>query len=204
MISLEPYHQSHTYDTGNNLIHLSHQAKSNTWQQTLTIHPNSNRGTETQQSTSDFDANGNLLNLNNNYQVQNIHTYLHEVAGVRQLLRQSITNPSTNEAIEIYLTDRNYPKFYRNFLKNSDNGRFSLKVTNTFSLKTTSIKLKNNGDDIRLYLKPKMPLISAEEPLRYGEICIGVYQVKFISRISPDNIFQSFICLIKTQVVALA
>jgi hypothetical protein len=56
---------SHTYDTGNNLIHLSHQAKSNTWQQTLTIRPNSNRGTETQQSTSDFDANGNLLNLNN-------------------------------------------------------------------------------------------------------------------------------------------
>jgi hypothetical protein len=44
MISLEPYQQSHTYDTGNNLIHLSHQAKSNTWQQTLTIHPNSNLG----------------------------------------------------------------------------------------------------------------------------------------------------------------
>jgi hypothetical protein len=34
-------------------------------QQTLAIHPNNNRGTETQQSTSDFDANGNLLNLNN-------------------------------------------------------------------------------------------------------------------------------------------
>jgi uncharacterized protein RhaS with RHS repeats len=28
-------------------------------------HPNNNRGTETQQSTSDFDANGNLLTLNN-------------------------------------------------------------------------------------------------------------------------------------------
>jgi hypothetical protein len=25
--------------------------------------------------------------------------------------------------------------------------------------------LKNNGDDIRLYLEPKMPLISADEPL---------------------------------------
>ncbi|VVH66045.1 hypothetical protein BSPLISOX_740, partial [uncultured Gammaproteobacteria bacterium] len=64
MISLEPYHQSHTYDTGNNLIHLSHQAKSNTWQQTLTIHPNSNRGTENN-NQNNFDANGNLLNLNN-------------------------------------------------------------------------------------------------------------------------------------------
>jgi Na+-transporting NADH:ubiquinone oxidoreductase subunit NqrC len=31
----------------------------------LAIHPNSNRGTETQQSTNDFDANGNLLHLDN-------------------------------------------------------------------------------------------------------------------------------------------
>jgi hypothetical protein len=47
------------------LFNLSHQANSNTWQQALTIHPNNNHGTETQQSTSDFDANGNLLTLNN-------------------------------------------------------------------------------------------------------------------------------------------
>jgi hypothetical protein len=40
-------------------------ANSGDWQQTLTIHPNNNRGTETQQSTSNFDANGNLLVLNN-------------------------------------------------------------------------------------------------------------------------------------------
>jgi hypothetical protein len=33
--------------------------------QTLIIHPNNNRGTETQQSTSDFDVNGNLLTLDN-------------------------------------------------------------------------------------------------------------------------------------------
>jgi RHS repeat-associated protein len=65
MISLELYHQTCTYDTGNNLINLSHQASSGNWQQTLTIHPNSNRGTETQQSTSNFDANGNLLVLDN-------------------------------------------------------------------------------------------------------------------------------------------
>ena len=65
VISLELYQQTYTYDTGNNLTHLSHQANSSTWQQALTIHPNSNRGTETQQSTINFDANGNLLNLNN-------------------------------------------------------------------------------------------------------------------------------------------
>ena len=62
---LEAYHQIYTYDTGNNLTSLSHQANSGDWQQTLTIHSNNNRGTETQQSTNDFDANGNLLTLDN-------------------------------------------------------------------------------------------------------------------------------------------
>ncbi|SSC08958.1 RHS repeat domain-containing protein [bacterium endosymbiont of Bathymodiolus sp. 5 South] len=65
MNTLEPYQQTYTYDTGDNLNFLSHQAHSNTWQQTLAIHPNNNRSTETQQSTTDFDANGNLLTLNN-------------------------------------------------------------------------------------------------------------------------------------------
>ncbi|VVH64346.1 hypothetical protein BSPLISOX_1757, partial [uncultured Gammaproteobacteria bacterium] len=65
MVTLEFYQQTYAYDTGNNLTSLSHQAHSSAWQQTLTIHPNNNRGTETQQSTSDFDANGNLLTLNN-------------------------------------------------------------------------------------------------------------------------------------------
>ncbi len=65
MISLEPYQQIYTYDTGNNLTNLYHQANSSAWQQTLIIHSNNNRGTETQQSTSDFDANGNLLTLDN-------------------------------------------------------------------------------------------------------------------------------------------
>ncbi|SSC07737.1 RHS repeat-associated core domain-containing protein [bacterium endosymbiont of Bathymodiolus sp. 5 South] len=64
MNPLEPYHQTYTYDTGNNLTNLSHQANSNDWQQTLTIYTNNNRGTETQQSASDFDVNGNLLTLN--------------------------------------------------------------------------------------------------------------------------------------------
>ncbi|CAC9568013.1 Putative insecticidal toxin complex [uncultured Gammaproteobacteria bacterium] len=62
---LELYQQTYTYDTGNNLTQLLHQANSSTWQQTLAIHPNNNRGTETQQSTTDFDANGNLLTLDN-------------------------------------------------------------------------------------------------------------------------------------------
>jgi hypothetical protein len=50
----------------NNLTHLSHQANSGDWQQTLTIHPNSNRGTENN-NQNNFDANGNLLHLT--YQV---------------------------------------------------------------------------------------------------------------------------------------
>jgi hypothetical protein len=48
--------------------------------------------------------------------------------------RGSSTNPSTNEAIEIYKMDRNYPRFYRNFLIESNNGRPSLRLANTFSL----------------------------------------------------------------------
>ncbi len=65
MNNIESYYQAYIYDTGNNLTHLSHQANSSTWQQTLTIHPSNNRGTESQQSTTDFDANGNLLTLDN-------------------------------------------------------------------------------------------------------------------------------------------
>ncbi len=61
---LEPYHQTYTYDTGNNLTSLSHQANSGDWQQTLAIHPNNNRGTENN-SQNNFDANGNLLTLDN-------------------------------------------------------------------------------------------------------------------------------------------
>jgi hypothetical protein len=45
------------------LVKRSHQANSSTWQQTIAIHPNNNRSTETQQSASDFDTNGNLLTL---------------------------------------------------------------------------------------------------------------------------------------------
>ncbi len=81
------------------------------------------------------------------------------------ILNKSITNDSTQEAIKIYKADRNYPRFYRNFFINSDNGRFSSRVINTFSFEATSIKLEKAGLDIRLYLKPKMPLIPAENPL---------------------------------------
>ncbi|MBA5248779.1 MAG: RHS repeat-associated core domain-containing protein, partial [Gammaproteobacteria bacterium] len=65
MTLLEPYQQTYVYDTGNNLTCLSHQAASNAWQQTITLPPNNNRGTETQPSTTNFDANGNLSTLNN-------------------------------------------------------------------------------------------------------------------------------------------
>jgi hypothetical protein len=52
MSLLETYHQTYTYDIGNNLTHISHQANSSAWQQTIAIHPNNNRGTETQQSAT--------------------------------------------------------------------------------------------------------------------------------------------------------
>jgi insecticidal toxin complex protein TccC len=43
MNNIELFHQTYTYDTGNNLTNLSHQANSGNWQQTLAIHPNNNR-----------------------------------------------------------------------------------------------------------------------------------------------------------------
>ncbi len=82
----------------------------------------------------------------------------------KTMLRNNIVNPSTEEAIKIYQADKNYLNFYRNFLIESDNGRSSLRIANTFSLKVVSIQLKDSYD-IGLYLKPKMPLISAEKPL---------------------------------------
>jgi insecticidal toxin complex protein TccC len=39
-------------------------ANSGAWQQTLTIHPNNNRGTENN-NQNNFDVNGNLLHLDN-------------------------------------------------------------------------------------------------------------------------------------------
>jgi hypothetical protein len=46
----------------------------------------------------------------------------------KTMLRHNITNPSTNETIKIYKADRDYPRFYNNFLRNSDNGRSSLRI----------------------------------------------------------------------------
>jgi insecticidal toxin complex protein TccC len=64
MNTLEFYQQTYTYDAGNNLTALSHQANSNNWQQTISIHLNSNRGIENN-NQNNFDANGNLLHLDN-------------------------------------------------------------------------------------------------------------------------------------------
>jgi insecticidal toxin complex protein TccC len=62
VISLELYQQIYAYDTGNNLTNLSHQAKSNAWQQTISIHTSNNHGTENNKQNN-FDANGNLLHF---------------------------------------------------------------------------------------------------------------------------------------------
>jgi hypothetical protein len=54
LISLEPYQQIYTYDTGNNLTNLYHPANRSAWQQTRIIHSNNNRGNQAQQSTTDY------------------------------------------------------------------------------------------------------------------------------------------------------
>jgi hypothetical protein len=42
-------------------------------------------------------------------------------------------------------------KFYRNFLIKSDNGRSSLRITNTFSLKVASVEFEAIDNNIRLH-----------------------------------------------------
>jgi hypothetical protein len=100
----------------------------------------------------------------------------------KTMLRQSIINPSIQEAMRIYRTDKNhimaqwffcrlilasakysripsrggrgssadikgifgdknYSRFYHNFLIESDNGRSSLRIANTFSLEVSSVEL---------------------------------------------------------------
>ncbi|CAB5499818.1 RHS repeat domain-containing protein [Bathymodiolus thermophilus thioautotrophic gill symbiont] len=95
MNTLEPYHQTYTYDTSNNLTHLSHQANSNTWQQTIAIHPHNNRGTETPQSTTDFDTNGNLLTLNN---IGTLHWHYNNTLN-------KLTQQDKNNTTEYYVYD---------------------------------------------------------------------------------------------------
>ncbi|AYQ56387.1 hypothetical protein MS2017_0654 [Bathymodiolus thermophilus thioautotrophic gill symbiont] len=95
MNALEPYHQTYTYDISNNLTHLSHQANSNTWQQTIAIHPHNNRGTETPQSTTDFDTNGNLLTLNN---IGTLHWHYNNTLN-------KLTQQDKNNTTEYYVYD---------------------------------------------------------------------------------------------------
>ncbi|AYQ56383.1 hypothetical protein MS2017_0650 [Bathymodiolus thermophilus thioautotrophic gill symbiont] len=95
MDALEPYHQTYAYDTSNNLTHLSHQANSNTWQQTIAIHPHNNRGTETPQSTTDFDTNGNLLTLNN---IGTLHWHYNNTLN-------KLTQQDKNNTTEYYVYD---------------------------------------------------------------------------------------------------
>jgi hypothetical protein len=40
-----------------------------------------------------------------------------------------------------------------------------LRIANTFSLEVDSVELEATGNNIRLYLEPKIPLISADKPL---------------------------------------
>ncbi|CAB5496568.1 RHS repeat-associated core domain-containing protein [Bathymodiolus thermophilus thioautotrophic gill symbiont] len=91
---LESYCQDYTYDVGGNLIRLAHQAQSNTWQQTISPHPHSNRGTENN-NPNNFDANGNLLNLDN---IGTLNWHYNNT--LSKLTKQDQTN-----AIEYYVYD---------------------------------------------------------------------------------------------------
>jgi hypothetical protein len=84
---------------GNNLTNLSHQANSDAWQQTLTIHPNNNRGTENN-NQNNFDANGNLLILDN---IGTLHWYYNNTLN-------QLTKADKSNTTQYYIYDYSVPR----------------------------------------------------------------------------------------------
>ncbi|CAB5501670.1 RHS repeat domain-containing protein [Bathymodiolus thermophilus thioautotrophic gill symbiont] len=180
MTSLESYHQAYTYDTGNNLTHLSHQAQSNTWQQTVTLHPNSNRGTENN-NPNNFDANGNLSNLDN---IGNLNWHYNNT--LSKLTKQNKTTEyyvydHQGNRVRTVIEANNQIQSQRNYLPSLD---ISTNQTNTLHIGThilseqikdstqTRYQLSNHLQTNTLELNDQAQIISYEHCYPYGGTAI--------------------------------
>ncbi|AYQ56624.1 hypothetical protein MS2017_0904 [Bathymodiolus thermophilus thioautotrophic gill symbiont] len=180
MVSLELYHQTYTYDTGNNLTRLSHQAQSNTWQQTITLHPNSNRGTENN-NPNNFDANGNLSNLDNigslNWHYNNTLSKLTKQNKTTEYYVYDHQGNRVRTVIEV----NNQIQSQRNYLPSLD---ISTNQTNTLHIGThilveqtkdntqTHYQLSNHLQTNTLELNDQAQVISYEHYYPYGGTAI--------------------------------
>ncbi|CAB5497881.1 hypothetical protein THERMOT_766 [Bathymodiolus thermophilus thioautotrophic gill symbiont] len=180
MTSLERYHQTYTYDIGNNLTRLSHQAQSNTWQQTITLHPNSNRGTENN-NPNNFDANGNLSNLDN---IGNLNWHYNNT--LSKLTKQNKTTEyyvydHQGNRVRTVIEANNQIQSQRNYLPSLD---ISTNQTNTLHIGThilseqtkdsaqTRYQLSSHLQTNTLELNDQAQIISYEHCYPYGGTAI--------------------------------
>ncbi|CAB5497900.1 Putative toxin subunit [Bathymodiolus thermophilus thioautotrophic gill symbiont] len=180
MIPLELYRQIYTYDTGNNLTRLSHQAQSNTWQQTITLHPNSNRGTENN-NPNNFDANGNLSNLDN---ISSLNWHYNNT--LSKLTKQNKTTEyyvydHQGNRVRTVIEANNQIQSQRNYLPSLD---ISTNQTNTLHIGThilaeqtkdnvqTHYQLSNHLKTNALELNDQAQVISYEHYYPYGGTAI--------------------------------
>ncbi|CAB5505944.1 RHS repeat domain-containing protein [Bathymodiolus thermophilus thioautotrophic gill symbiont] len=179
------YQQTYTYDTGSNLIHLLHQAKSNTWQQAIIPQPHSNRSTE-DNNPNNFDANGNLLNLDN---IGNLDWHYNNT--LNKLTKQDKAN-----TIEYYTYDHqgnrvrtvieanNQIQSQRNYLPSLGISTNQTKQTNTLHIGTRILNEQTKGSNQTRYqlsshlqtntleLNDQAQIISYEHYYPYGGTAI--------------------------------
>jgi hypothetical protein len=86
----------------------------------------------------------------------------------KTMLRHNITNPSTNETIKIYKADRDYPRFYNNFLRNSDNGRSSVLFQATY------YQVQNIHAYLHEVVEVRQQILKAFLILNVGEHCYAI------------------------------
>lgn len=83
---LENYAEKYTYDDSGNLLELNHTAKSASWSRLMNVPASSNRAVPADEPADSFDADGNLLQLNNLYGIT--WNYRNNIASIPVIKRE--------------------------------------------------------------------------------------------------------------------
>ncbi|SFW15381.1 SpvB/TcaC N-terminal domain-containing protein [Chitinophaga sancti] len=83
---LENYAEHYTYDDSGNLVELNHTAKSASWTRVMNVPASSNRAIPQDEPTDAYDADGNLLQLNNLYGIT--WNYRNNISGITTIARE--------------------------------------------------------------------------------------------------------------------
>lgn len=87
---LENYFENYTYDDSGNLTEMKHRAKSASWSRQLTVPVSSNRAIPSDEPTDHFDADGNMLQLNNLYGIT--WNYRNNISGIPVIEREEVND----------------------------------------------------------------------------------------------------------------